>query len=508
MRMRVHLTCVELAAVLLVATWTSAQPAPGGTVSLGEAMTSALDRSPDVERGRQAVADSVGARRVAASPFDLRVQTSLDRARESLPLYGQGTLLASDTLTTGALLEKGFRSGMILSSSLSVGRLAHSAIAMPASRTASAFTVVLPLAAGRGGGAAAGRERAADYSHDASRLERDHVSARVVRDAVVAYWQYVGAEERLRIYTELEARAERLLGETDVLIRADERPASDRDLMAGNLATAQAGRVAAEQDWLEAKYTLGLAMGLTADVIPALGSPSNRFPVPEDVPGREALLRTALGTRRDLAAARARRSGARVAWEGAVGDLRPRWDVIGEIGHIGLSTAPAGGDFFSPLPGSTTGLNASVQVRYAPTATDSAARGSALRADAAHRTATVAADDLDRRIRVNVRVATEALGNAARETAVSDEALRLSLRAVETEREKFRFGLATVFDAILAEDTLTKALLQQTNARLRYALALARLRFETGTLLRVDGGSVSPDPGAVLRFVLPEEQSK
>ena len=118
------------------------------------------------------------------------------------------------------------------------------------------------------------------------------------------------------------------------------------------------------------------------------------------------------------------------------------------------------------------------------------------------------ADDLDRRIRVNVRVATEALGNAARETAVSDEALRLSLRAVETEREKFRFGLATVFDAILAEDTLTKALLQQTNARLRYALALARLRFETGTLLRVDGGSVAPDPGAVLRFVLPEEQSK
>ncbi|MCY3732690.1 MAG: TolC family protein, partial [Chloroflexi bacterium] len=428
-----------------------------------------------------------------------------------LPQYGRGTFLLSDTLNTGVALEKSFRSGMAVASSLSVGRLAHSALTLPAKRAMSSLTVVLPLAGGRGGGAAVGNERAAERSYDASRLDRDHVSARVVRDATVAYWQYVGADERLRIYKETEARAERLVAETEVLIRADERPASDLDLMAGNLASAQAARVAAEQIRLEARYSLGLAMGLTAATIAALGPPSTPFPAPEDVSGRgprEVIVRTALAKRRDLAAARTRRNGARMAWEGAVRDLRPRWDVVGGIGHMSISSALLGGDLLEPPPGSGTGLNASVQVRYAPTATNSAVQGAALRADVAHRTATVVAEDLARRVRANALVAAEALDNAMRETSIAAEALRLSQRAVETEREKFRLGLATVFDAILAEDTLTKALLRRTDARLRYAVALARLRFETGTLLRVSAGSVAADSDAALGFDLPEDQSQ
>ena len=104
-------------------------------------------------------------------------------------------------------------------------------------------------------------------------------------------------------------------------------------------------------------------------------------------------------------------------------------------------------------------------------------------------------------------LAVEALQNAARETAIAEEGLRLSVRAVETEREKFRLGLATVFDAILAEDTLTRALLRRIDARLRYAVALARLRFETGTLLEAAGGSDAANPDAALRFVLPEDST-
>jgi outer membrane protein TolC len=55
--------------------------------------------------------------------------------------------------------------------------------------------------------------------------------------------------------------------------------------------------------------------------------------------------------------------------------------------------------------------------------------------------------------------------------------------ALETEREKFKLGDATVVDTIGTEDRLTASLLSLVAARLAYVQSLALLRFETGTLL-------------------------
>ena len=104
-------------------------------------------------------------------------------------------------------------------------------------------------------------------------------------------------------------------------------------------------------------------------------------------------------------------------------------------------------------------------------------------------------------------VAIEARDNAAREARAADESVRLSERSVRTEQEKFRLGLGTLFDAILAEDSLTNARLRSTDARLRLAGALLRLRLETGRLLDISGGRVSADPNRLTSFVLEERES-
>jgi len=71
--------------------------------------------------------------------------------------------------------------------------------------------------------------------------------------------------------------------------------------------------------------------------------------------------------------------------------------------------------------------------------------------------------------------------------------VRLAARSVLTEQEKFRLGLATLFDAILTADSLANARLRLTDARLRFAAALVQLRFETGTLLGAGGAAAGPD---------------
>ena len=513
--MRANLGAVAMGAVLsgVAAPVHAQEPLAAGT-DVGSVMATVLERSPDIERGRLAIEDGAGARLAAASPFDLKVRASLYGGRQSLWFGGgAGTPIATDNVTTSASAVKTFRSGVVVSSELSLGRLRSGGIFPAARQTDSSVSVLVPLAGGRGGGAATGAERAAQRSHAGAVLDREHISARAVLDAVVAYWRYSAAYERLQTYDESAARALRLVEETQALIAADERPTSDLDVMASNLASKRTGETAAEQTLLEAQYVLGLAMGLTADTIPALGPPVTGFPstsadarqVVAGGAARDAAVRTAMAARRDLAAARARQDGARLAWEGALRDLQPRWDLVAGIGHASTSLGSDPAGFLAP-PGGSTGINSLVQVQYEPVATNSAVRGRALRLEASFRMATVATDDLVRRIRANALAAAEALDNASREVLDADEAVRLSERSVQTEQEKFQLGLTTLFDAILAEDSLTNARLRRTDARLRYAVALARLRFETGTLLDATAGSVSANPATVTSVVLKEHE--
>ena len=499
------------AVVLALAMAAQAQVRSPGGVEIADVVSTVLAGSPDIEQARLAVEAEAGAHLLAASHFDLEVRTSLRRSQESVPLASVPSVLATRSVESRSSAAKSFRSGLAVSTELSLANLRGSAIGAPTRQVVSSTSVRVPLSKGRGGGAAAGAEQGARQAVTASRLERDHIAAGVVHDAVLAYWRYLAADERLRTYAESADRARRLVEETEVLVRADERPASDLDLMASNRAQKLTAVTAARQTLLDAQYALGVAMGLMAGAIPRLGPPSTGFPETAVVPGSaggaaaRAAVRMALAVRRDLAALRSRRDGARRSWEGALRDVRPRWDVVARLGYTSVAreAEPGGGTSFAPR---AAGLNGLLQLQYEPLAANRESRGRALGRAASHRAVAVAADDLARRIEANVLVALEAVGNAAQEVRMADEAVRLSERSVRTEQAKFRLGLAALFDAILAEDSLTNARLRRTNARFRFAAALVRLRFETGTLIEVDGGKVSADPDRVTSFVLRERK--
>ena len=487
------------AVVLTLALAAQAQVRFADGVDLADVVSGVLAGSPDIEQADLAVEASAGARLLAASPFDLQLSTALELGRARLPLVNaRNPLLDSETVETRTSARKSFRTGLIVSSDVSFARIRTGTTGPTTGQVDSWVSVRIPLAAGRGGSAAVGDERAAQESVAASRLERDHIAARAVHDAVLAYWRYVAAQERLRTYVESAERAHRLVRETEVLIRADERPASDLDLVAGNRAQKQTVVTAARQTLLDAKYALGIAMGLGAGAVRTLGAPLTAFLAAAfDCSGfeaetRAAAVRSALRKRRDLAALRARRDGARLAWEGALRDVRSRWDVVTRFGHTRVG-GRAGSEAGVAFAAGAAGLNGLVQVQYEPVATNRAARGRAMVGAASHRASVAAVDDLVRRIEASVLVAIEALDNAVQEALAAEEAVRLSGRTVLTEQEKFRLGLATLFDAILAEDSLTNARLQRTTARLRFAAALLRLRFETGTLLDLAAGAVSVD---------------
>jgi outer membrane protein TolC len=76
----------------------------------------------------------------------------------------------------------------------------------------------------------------------------------------------------------------------------------------------------------------------------------------------------------------------------------------------------------------------------------------------------------------------DAVTRGAQQLERATEAVRLFERAVENEEKKLRAGTSTLIDVISQRDRLTSARQSRVSAHLALAVAVARLRFETGTL--------------------------
>jgi outer membrane protein TolC len=76
--------------------------------------------------------------------------------------------------------------------------------------------------------------------------------------------------------------------------------------------------------------------------------------------------------------------------------------------------------------------------------------------------------------------------NAALQLQRAREAVSASQAALDGEREKYRLGVGQLVDVLTMEDRLTVAEQSLVSAELGYALALAQLRFATGSIVAPD----------------------
>jgi outer membrane protein TolC len=400
---------------------------------------------------------------------------------QAAPSY---TMLASET---NFALAKLFRSGVEVATALAVERTSPSAAVGPTlNQIAATATVTVPLMQGRGGGFSAALEQAAVYDHRGAIEALRAAAADALFRATLAYWEYVSAAQRAAIQRAAVERSRRAVEEIAVLIRADERPRSDMDLMVANAASKQAAVLAAERQLTDARTALALAVGLDFDAASSLGPPPGEFPPHHPTVGAlgvAELIRDALPHHYEIAAADRQRESARVLRDGAARQLRPRFDIRFGTGYTGQAGGGGLGRFFHPLFRNTLGPNASVTFVLEPSAINSQLRGSLISADAEYAQASIAADDAARRIRLRIANAVEGLANTGAQLASTREAVDRSRLALETVQRNFELGAATVFDRILAEDTVTNAELADLTARAQYAVAIAQLQFARGVVV-------------------------
>ena len=133
-------------------------------------------------------------------------------------------------------------------------------------------------------------------TYEASRLNLQHTISTNVLQTVLAYWNIVAAQQRLRLLLRSELIDGALVNLSHELIKADEIPASDISQIEAQLATAQAQRISAEQDLVTAIQALAVNMGMDLNTMVFAPLASEGFP---SEPGGNAKVGPEAGVRND-----------------------------------------------------------------------------------------------------------------------------------------------------------------------------------------------------------------
>ena len=223
----------------------------------------------------------------------------------------------------------------------------------------------------------------------------------------------------------------------------------------------------------------------------ALSPPTTPFSVLQgirltEIAGEEKLIAHARISRNDLLASRKREDAADVQVAAAMKNLLPQFDFTYEMGYAGLEEGDVLQDFFSAYGRHTSGLNVFAGLRLSLPVENNTARGELVRRRSVYRQQTRRTLELERQTLSNILVALSALRRSAEEFARSMESVAYYRETVENERQKLNLGMSTLIDLVTYEDRLTGAEANVVAKQLKYATALVRLRFETGTLVAAD----------------------
>ena len=487
----------------------SAAPPPAmpasEAISLGDIVGALLANNTDLKLAGADSQLAQGNLLVAAEPFDTALGTAVsgNQERTYTPASDDSTRARQVTFTAG--MSKRLRAGVVVTPEVSSSRTTnYSDPRLTVGEATARLKVLIPLLRDRAGILTRGPEESARRFHAAALLEERHAAALGVMRAATAYWDFLAARRRLDVFISSESRAERTSRETAALVQADERTKTDRVQADGHLAARRSDRLTAELDVVTAWDNLATVIGVVRQDMSALPGAGTDFPSLGQEPSGESLsrwLRAAEG-RDDLQAARLRLEGAEVGHKAQQNELLPRLDLEVGGGWKGQERDREWDRFFSPLVGSPPGADVSAQLRFELPIIRSGPRGRLTQAVANYERQRVLRTHVERAMRNGVTAAFATVRHAQLSLRQSEAAVRLLSSTVDSERQKFRLGFSTLLDVIQAEESLTTALLSRISAQRSFAAALARLRFETGTILAASGDGQAPSSGAALAAAL------
>lgn len=335
--------------------------------------------------------------------------------------------------------------------------------------------------------------------YKASLYDLQAVISEAAYNTVIAYWNYVYAHKQLDILKGAMERAKVLLENTKALAKGGEVPKVEIENAMGNLADKVNSCYNAEQLLVETKTTLAQTIGMSYDDLEAYISPADDFPevrrekITELVETRMSYIAVAMQKRMEIGALTERIGAAGAQVTSSRNHILPEVNVQLGLGYEGSNRGEGKENYFAATKKHQPGMDMSVMLVAEYPLGNNTAYGRYEQKTAQLSQLRIQQKELHNTIKSNVLLSVYALRNAVNELEKTEEAVVIYENAFNGERQKFRAGETTLLNIIDIHNRLDNVLINRLSVRKKTAAAIARLRYETGTLISFDDsdGSVS-----------------
>jgi outer membrane protein TolC len=328
-------------------------------------------------------------------------------------------------------------------------------------------------------------ELAAQIDYQASLLSLSHTATKAALDTVQAYWKASAALEKFYLSDRAFRISSALLSLSQELVKGDSIPASELSISQARRAEALSSRSNALLEVFTAGAGLATAIGLRADELKKL--PLAYEPLPSlsksSLAGlnSDTLIDLALSRRFDRAAALKGIESKRLLAEKARIDMRPDLKLKAGVGVAVIDNSATNN-------GSGYGLQPEFEVGLAfsfPPA-NHAKKGALISAQANLDKSILSMESVSRSIAADILVSVDTLQELDKQIAQAELSQDYYTKSLSDTRERLRLGTATLYDTIQAEQSLTTAATTAVSAKASLAEEIAKLRFETATLISKD----------------------
>jgi outer membrane protein TolC len=487
-------------------------------VTLLEAVRQTLENSPGVKIEKELVTQKAGVLQTTSGQFDMlatagaslgttRVPYStaqqITRASSGLPWLDT---FREDTDTYYLGLTQQFRTGVSVTPMLSARSLQNNNDQTDlVNYSEASLRITVPLLRGLGVEATGADEMAASANLTAARSLSRHNISRRVYTTIAAYWDLLGSQQMLATAIEGRARAEEFHKLILRLIKGGELAPNFSNQVQANLFSRDADLARTRLSLYRGQQSLGLAMGYGPAQLAATPQARGEIPaVPPQPAGpdqdRQRLVQRALQTRLDYDALEKDMDAARILVEKADNFRLPDLKVSFKGGYAGLSETSAFDHYYNSLNDQMRGLNFNTMLTLELPIQNNAARGEFLRRKSVLSEIRLRLADLSNGIASEVLIALEAVARARQEHDLADQSARQYRLSVEVATARFKQGEGTVNEVLDQEDKYFTAQLTRINAQQKFAVAMAQLRYATGTLVQGQDEELTFSPSSLVEM--------
>ncbi len=347
----------------------------------------------------------------------------------------------------------------------------------------------IPLWRGLGSKYAGAEEHAAKFNYSASNyLSKHNISKRIAATAI-RFWECLGASKIQDILDDSEKSGRELVDLVKLLVEGGEINPVYLGEATGRYYQIKVDDSQSREVLLSARQALAVSMGEDPAITELVPLAAGDFPPliePKDLNNSliQFYSREALKIRGDYRAALKRIDAQEVLLDKAQNNKKPRIDFILDSGYADVEETFLNNA--NPLHQSLSGPIVQGKVNIEFPLKNQIAKGEITHRLSKKKEAELRSVELANLIKAEIAEAMNQLRSSITEITLAEQSQKAYLESVTQERRKIRAGAGSVNDLIRLDEKFADARITHVRALQKYATALVKLRFATGTILNDD----------------------